>query len=244
MMLDTHEKIASLLPTVLGMPSYAFFVLLGMLAGLIYYLADAHGRNAKHEGAIIIVASALIFGMIGSKVPLLFEGYDLKQILAGKSIVGGLIGGFLGVILIKRLLHIKLRLGNIIAPSVALGMAIGRFGCFFGGCCYGKIASWGINFGDGNLRLPTQLFEVAFHLTAFILLHIYRHKAPANGILFKLYLLSYFIFRFIMEFFRENPIILLGMTVYQIICILGILFVGFVMMKRGFFHGRKEKNHI
>jgi len=231
-MLDTHEKIGGIMPYIFGIPSYSVFVMLGILAGLLYYFADTKKRNVKHEGAVIIVASALVFGVLGSKIPLIFEGYDLKHILTGKSIMGALLGGMFGVIFIKRVLKIKLKLGNIIAPSVALGMSIGRLGCFFGGCCYGKISSWGFDFGDGYLRLPAQLFESGFHLLAFFLLAYYKDKVKTKGILFKIYVAVYFIFRFIIEFFRENPIIWGGMTIYQIICILGVLFI-FINLKWG-----------
>ena len=231
-MLDTHEKIVGIMPYIFGISSYSFFVLLGIAIGLVFYWLNARSKNDKTDGAIVIVASALIFGIIGSKIPLLFEGKGLAEILTGKSIVGGLVGGMFGVIFIKKLFKIKLKLGNIIAPSVALGMTVGRLGCFFEGCCYGIVAPWGIDFGDGLLRLPTQLFESAFHLIAFALLVYYKNKVKTPGILFKLYLLAYFIFRFLMEFIRENPILCCGMSIYQIICGLGIVYIGIILWRR------------
>jgi phosphatidylglycerol:prolipoprotein diacylglycerol transferase len=155
----------------------------------------------------------------------LFEGYGWEQILFGKSIVGGLVGGMIGVIAIKKIFGIKLKLGNVIAPAIALGMAIGRIGCFLNGCCRGIPAARGFDFGDGLLRLPTQLFECAFHLVAFVVLVYFGNKAKMPGILFKLYLLVYFIFRYLTEFIRENTIVCCGMTVYQIICLLGAIYI-------------------
>jgi len=230
-MLDTHERIIGIMPCIFGIPSYSIFVGLGIIIGIIYYLLDARRRNVKNEGVIIIVASAIIFGTIGSKIPLLFESADVAKWFFGKSIVGGLIGGMFGVVFIKRLLKIKLKLGNVIAPAVALGLTVGRLGCLFNGCCYGKISSWGVDFGDGYLRLPTQLFEALFNFIAFLILHYYKNKVKTPGILFKLYLFSYFVFRFLIEFIRENPIIWLGMSIYQIICLLGILYIGFILMR-------------
>lgn len=224
-MFDIHNSLGGILPTIFGFPTYTFFVLLGIAVGVLYYLIDAKKRNATNEGAIVIVAAALIFGMLGSKVPLLFEGKNLVHVLTGKSIVGGLVGGMFGVIFIKRLLKIKLKMGNVIAPAIALGCAIGRWGCFFNGCCYGRVTKWGFDFGDGHLRLPTQLFELAFNIIAFILLHIYKKKVKTAGVLFKLYLLAYFSFRLLLEFFRVNPKVYAGMSIYQIICLLGIPFI-------------------
>lgn len=233
-MFDTHHSVGGILSNILGIPAYSFFVTLGIVVGVMYYLIDAKKRNASNEGAIIIVASGIIFGMIGSKIPLLFEGKTLLQVLTGKSIVGGLIGGMLGVIFVKKLLKIKTKMGNVIAPSVALGLAIGRWGCFFNGCCYGVVSSWGFNFGDGQLRLPTQLLESVFNSVAFVLLHKYKSEVKTAGILFKLYLLSYFVFRFFLEFIRVNPVVWAGFSIYQIISLLGFVFIliNLLLMRR------------
>jgi prolipoprotein diacylglyceryltransferase len=241
-MFDVHERLYGHNATViLGIPAYTFFVILGIIAGLIYYFIDLKRHKQVSEGAVKIVFAALVCGVIGSKIPLIFERRELVEILYGKSIVGGLVGGMFGVIIIKKIAGIKLKLGNVIAPSVSLGMAIGRFGCFFNGCCYGKVASWGFDFGDGLLRLPTQLFESAFHAVAFVLLIRFKNKVKTAGILFKIYLLAYFIFRFIMEFIRENPVIFARMTIYQIICGLGIIYMAIILF-RGFRHGRKQQS--
>ena len=240
-MLDAHERLyGSKTPLIFGIPAYTFFVGLGILTGLVYYFADLKRRGQASEGAVKIVFSALVCGVVGSKIPPLLEGYGWDVILYGKSIVGGLLGGMFGVIAIKKIFGIKLKLGNAIAPSIALGMAIGRIGCFFNGCCYGKIASWGFDFGDGFLRLPAQLFESAFHLAAFALLVYYRDRVKTAGILFKLYLLAYFIFRFFIEFIRENPAIWARMTVYQIICGFGAIYISFVLLK-GTKNGRRKR---
>lgn len=228
-MFDEHMKLDGfgIMPTIFGFPTYTLFVGMGIIIGLIYYLRDADRRHAESEGVIEIVAAGIIFGYLGSKIPLILEGMSLVNILYGKSIVGALLGGMLGVVLIKRIKGIKTRMGNIIAPAIALGMSIGRFGCFFNGCCYGKPASWGFDFGDGILRYPTQLFEVAFHLLAFLLLHQMKEKVKVPGILFKIYLLTYLTFRFFIEFIRVNKIVLWHMTVYQLLCIGGIILIAF-----------------
>jgi phosphatidylglycerol:prolipoprotein diacylglycerol transferase len=234
-MFDTHFKLSEfgIMPDILGFPSYTLFVGLGIIAGILYYLADANKRHASSEGVVQIVSAALIFGVLGSKIPLILEGADFETILFGKSIVGGLLGGMLGVILIKRILGIQLKMGNVIAPAVALGMAVGRIGCFLNGCCYGIPSNWGVDFGDGLLRYPTQLFEVGFHFSAFLILHHYKLKVKTPGILFKLYVSAYFLFRFMIEFIRENPVVYLGLTLYQLLCILGIGYTGWIWVRQG-----------
>jgi len=240
-MLDAHSRLyAGAAPRVLGVPAYTLFVSLGLAAGLAYYFIDLRRRGEVSEGAVKIAFSALVCGVIGSKIPLLFEGRGWEELLYGKSIVGGLIGGMFGVIGIKRIFGIKLKLGNVIAPSIALGMTIGRIGCFINGCCCGAVASWGFDFGDGKLRLPTQLFESAFHLSVFAVLVYVRRKALTPGILFRFYLLAYFIFRFFIEYIRVNPVVFLGMTIYQIICGLGFIYV-LIVLWRIIRDGRKQQ---
>ncbi len=218
------------MPTMFGIPTYTVFVGYGIIAGIIYYLADARSRDTRNEGVIDIVSAALIFGVIGSKIPLLLEGGDLSNAIYGKSILGGFIGGMAGVYVMKRIKHIKLKMGNVIAPAAALGMAIGRLGCYFNGCCVGIESSWGVDFGDGLLRYPTQLFEVGFHFTSFILLHKMKRRSGQPGIHFKYYILSYFVFRFFIEFIRINPRDYYGLTLYQVISLLGMLYIGLKLM--------------
>lgn len=261
-MIDVHDTLAGpgILPRILGVPTYSLCVGLGLAAGLLYLLwARRHQHSAGDPGdqaipfdgsqpssarsvdpALIIVVSALVAGTIGSKIPTLLTNPTLVALLTEKSVVGGMLGGMAGVLVIKRLLKIRMRLGNAIAPAAALGLAIGRLGCFFNGCCVGIPASWGVDFGDGLLRLPTQLFEVAFQLSAFAVLHIARTRVRTPGILFKLYVIAYFLFRFLLEFIRVNPIVWNGLTLYQLLCLAGIVWTVILMSRTQRVHARED----
>jgi phosphatidylglycerol---prolipoprotein diacylglyceryl transferase len=237
-MFDIHyvPKNWGILHYIFGIPSYSFMVGLGIIAGLLYYFVDAKKRGVKGESTIIIVAAALFFGILGAKLPLLLMNYKFIGTrpdiwFEGKTIVGGFIGGTYGVIFIKKLLKIQLKMGNVIAPAAALGMGIGRLGCFFNGCCYGIQWSWGVDFGDGVLRLPTQLFEAAFHMLAFGVLLFLKQKVTTPGILFKYYISAYLIFRFFTEFFRENQRLIEGLTLYQLLAIIGLILINFKTIK-------------
>lgn len=228
-MFDLHFKPDDfgVMPSLFGLPTYSIMVLSGLALGVLYIVL-ANRKLKHHTGdSIKIVTAGLLCGIYGSKVPLLFENPSLETFFYAKSIVGGLIFGMLGIMVTKRVLHIKLKLGNVIAPAVAIGMVFGRLGCFFAGCCYGieTNAGWGIDFGDGLLRYPTQLFEVVFHLIAFIILHFYRDRVKTPGILFKLYMIAYFSFRFLIEFIRVNPTVALGMSIYQILSLMALVYL-------------------
>jgi len=240
-MIDVHDKLGNtgIMPEVFGLSTYSLLVGLGLVLGILYIVwqnrraAAAEGSGQNRAGqALVIVAAALCFGTIGAKIPPLLENPTLQTLLFSKSIVGGLLGGTLGVILIKKVLGIKLRLGNIIAPAAALGLTFGRIGCFLNGCCLGIPSRWGVDFGDGIRRLPTQLFEAGFHLTAFFILHFLGRKIRTPGVLFQSYILVYFIFRFFLEFIRVNPIFWQGLTIYQLLSLAGIIWMGLTLWLR------------
>jgi phosphatidylglycerol---prolipoprotein diacylglyceryl transferase len=226
-----------IMKNIFGIPSYSLMVGLGIIIGVIYYFIDANKRGVRGEKVIIIVASALLFGMLGAKLPLLLMNYKFLGNrpdiwFEGKTIVGGFLGGIFGVVFIKKLLKIQLKMGNVIAPAAAIGMSIGRIGCFLKGCCYGIPWSWGFDFGDGVLRLPTQLFEALFHFIAFLVLVRIKNKVTTPGILFKYYVSAYLVFRFFSEFFRDNERIWGVITLYQLLSVIGLVFINFNILRR------------
>lgn len=243
-MFDLHFKPDDfgIMPALFGLPTYSIMVLLGLVFGILYIVLA--NRKLKHNSkdSIRIVTAGLLCGIFGSKIPLLFENPSLETFFYAKSIVGGLIFGMFGIMITKKILHIKLKLGNVIAPAVAIGLIFGRLGCFFSGCCYGieTHTGWGFDFGDGLMRYPTQLFEVAFHLIAFVLLHYFRDRVKTPGILFKLYMIAYFSFRFLIEFIRVNPAVAFGLSIYQILSALALVYLILVLLLKNPKHRSPE----
>jgi phosphatidylglycerol:prolipoprotein diacylglycerol transferase len=123
--------------------------------------------------------------------------------------------------LAKASLLIRVKTGDSFAVPVAASVAIGRLGCFSAGCCYGTETSlpWGVNFGDGLRRHPTQLYESAFHLTAAFVLAWLQRKGLLKGQLIKLYIIAYLLYRFATEFIRPEPALWLGLSGYQWACL-------------------------
>jgi len=212
----------------IGIPSYSFFVLLGLLVGLAVYFYEARRLRERGDYPVYILFGSLVGGIIGAKIlewAINYEYvsanfFDHNVLFSGRTIVGGLLGGVVGSLLTKRILGIKVRKGNLFAPGVALGVGIGRIGCFMSGCCYGKLTAlpWGVDFGDGILRHPTQLYESAFMLAMFIWLERVKTKEGLMpGQLFKMLMLAYFVFRFFSEFLRVEKPAFWGLSVFQII---------------------------
>jgi uncharacterized radical SAM superfamily Fe-S cluster-containing enzyme len=160
--------------------------------------------------------------MIGAKLPFLFADWQgfldgSAWLDNGKTIVSGLVGGYLGVQAAEWAMGVKSRMCDGFAVPLAAAIGIGRLACFSAGCCYGKATSlpWGVDFGDGLHRHPTQLYESAFHLTAAVVLYQLQRRGMFRGQLVKIYFLAYFGYRFLTEFIRPEEPLWLGLTGYQ-----------------------------
>jgi phosphatidylglycerol:prolipoprotein diacylglycerol transferase len=102
---------------------------------------------------------------------------------------------------------------DTIAPGVALGHGIGRLGCFFAGCCYGRQCDLPIavqfSHPDSLAPLhvplhPTQIYMVAANLILFLILIFLQRRKRFHGMIFLSYIILYSVFRFIIEFFRGD----------------------------------------
>ncbi len=191
-----------------------------------------------------LVLAAFIGGSLGGKLPFAvsafaawlsgsprLDGRSLTTELLnawvsdGKTIVAALIGAYLAVELAKLLLDVRIKTGDSFAVPLALALAVGRWGCFFNGCCYGVQTTlpWGVWFmvrGPDGLPHPmrchpTQIYESLFHFTmALVLIWLTVHDLLPRQRL-KLYLIAYGVYRFLTEFIRPEPVYWPGLTFYQ-----------------------------
>jgi prolipoprotein diacylglyceryltransferase len=168
--------------------------------------------------------AAFIGGTFGAKLPFVLGATGALGATAwlsdGKTIVAGLAGAYLGVELAKWWLGVRVKTGDTFALPLALAMAVGRWGCFFNGCCYGVETSlpWGVWFSvDGRMLCchPTQVYESLFHLimAGVLWLLMRRDWLPRQRL--KFYLIAYCCYRFVTEFIRPEPVWLGGLTFYQ-----------------------------
>lgn len=208
-----------------------------MFAGLaLAYWALRRRRQRSglsSEEQTFVGVAAFLGGMIGSKVPFWIASSQLASqsvtsplfwIADGKTILGGIFGGYLAVEFIKFPLGITRRTGDQFAVPVAIAVAAGRIGCFLAGCCFGTVANlpWACTFetaGDSLPRHPTQLYEFAFHATAACLLCVAEQRGWLKERRLVVYLLAYLAYRFVTEWIRPEVVVAAGMTAYQIACI-------------------------
>ncbi len=210
-----------------------------------------HGRQKRldltRSQRLLIGVSAFVGSMIGSKIPFLgdrgwgafFDG--TVWFADGKTILGGIAGGYAAVELVKWIANIRTRTGDTFALPVAVAVAIGRVGCFVAGCCYGRVTTvpWGVSFPlaqdeSGILRHPTQLYEVAFHVLASFVLFVMDRNRWLVGNQLKAYLIAYLIYRFLSEWLRPESPILLDLTIYQLVSValVGVLILLWVRDSR------------
>ncbi len=159
------------------------------------------------------------------------------QLATGKSIIGGLLGGYAGVEIAKHLLGYTSVTGDWFAVITPVTIMLGRIGCLLHGCCLGRVcvASWfTVNDAVGVARWPAAAMEFLFNAVALSVILLLKSQKILPGQLFHLYLMAYGLFRFAHEFLRATPQILGPLSGYQIAA-LGLVVlggVGFVLRHR------------
>ena len=164
-----------------------------------------------------IVTAAIAGAAVGSKLlswlgdPLdtLRHWNDPIYLMAGKTIVGGLLGGTIAVEWTKRRIGVPGRTGDLFALPLCAAIAIGRIGCFLSGLgdhTFGVATTlpWGIDFGDGVHRHPTQLYEIAWLALLAIWLHALDRRQHREGDLFRAFMIGYLVFRLTVDFIKPG----------------------------------------
>src|ERR1700730_6193639 len=210
---------------------YTYGVLLAAayLLGLKLAMVRAKARKLDHTRVLALGIYIIISALLGAKLLLLVTDWRTFTSSPGELLTlvrsGGVFYGGLIVAVAVALWYIR-RVGlplwttcDVFAPGIALGHVIGRLGCLFAGCCYGRPTDlpWGITFTDpfaaANVGTPlnrplhpTQLYEAgAEALILIILLVTESWGRRFAGRTFWLYMLLYALSRFIVEIFRGDP---------------------------------------
>lgn len=212
-------------------PYYTLFMLLSLAVFLaarqLLPKSPALARLTWRQRTMLALAG-FIGGAFGAKLPFIDTGdgfWTGVWFRDGKTITTGLVGAYLGVELAKIALNLRIKTGDSFAIPLALALAVGRWGCYFNGCCFGQSTSlpWGVDFGDGVPRHPTQLYEFVFHLGMAGVLWLLMQQGMLVNHRLKLYLIAYCAYRFATEMIRLEPAAYLGLTLYQaIVAIFGM----------------------
>lgn len=215
--------------------------------GFWYYL-----RTRRASGDVIntharwwVVAAAIGGAAIGSRLLFLLEDpattrahwSDLAFLMSGKTVVGGFTGGLIAVELVKWRIGVREATGDLFAVPLALGIAIGRIGCFLSGLddhTYGIATTlpWGVDFGDGISRHPTQLYESLFASALAVVLSAFARRPHRQGDVFKLFLGSYMAFRVVVDMVKPGVPLALGLTAIQWTAFAVVLYYVYFFIER------------
>lgn len=221
-----------MLPTVtvfgLTVPMYGLLILAGCVLGVLTAVFLPVRRGIPRQDIFFCALFALMGAAVGAK--LLYLAVSLPDIIAahagpwtlndfaflfrhGYVFYGGVLGAVAGVFIYGKAFRFAFwPLADSLVPSVPLGHAIGRVGCFCAGCCYGKPMEppWGVYFAassaapHGAALFPVQLLESVLNLVLFAALFVYSRKSRADRRVTGLYIAGYGVARFALEFFRGD----------------------------------------
>lgn len=200
--------------------------LIAAVVGIIFGLALALFRrrsprfNIEAEDVILMIVLAVIGAIAGAKsfqlIGYIFRDWNIpgfwtlahwKTLMPTVGVFyGGLIGGFFTLLIYVRKNKLDFwKTADLLTPSVLLFSTFGRIGCFLAGCCYGRVSACGIIPMGGHLPLiPVQLYEAAFTFIVLLALLFFRPERKRPGVLLPIYIISYAVGRFILEFFRGD----------------------------------------
>lgn len=257
------------LPEFLGLDPISYIPTYGVILAVGFLLAlklavSLSKRDGFPPGRIVDLSIyCLIIAILGAKLLLIFYDFDQylanpREILSTLRLAGVFYGGFIAS-LVFMFLYCRwhgmnvLQLLDNFAPAVILGQAVGRWGCFSAGCCYGTETDlpWGVVFTNEFSHKtvgvplhtplhPTQIYEsVGNFVILLVLLFLWKHR-KFYGEIIASYIILYPISRFFWEFFRgdtERKIIFESVTRAQIISLVlagfGVVFYFYLRLRRG-----------
>lgn len=216
-----------------------FWVGLGLLVGLIVFALTAFSDRTWDDRLMYVIAGIMVGGVIGARSAAFVEGWIVDgPVLAsamwsfgGKSILGGLSGAYIGALIGKRFIGYPHRTGDMFAPAVALGLAVGRIGCYLTeppgtptslpwgqlltqqrinelGFCPGCIA--------GTTVHPSMIYEIIALIVLFFIVLYLKNRLVGLGETFTFFIASYAVIRFAIEFTRPADAYTFGLSQSQL----------------------------
>ena len=205
------------------------FETLAFFVGIrIYYFLKKRTQDPISDvNRLIIMIGAMLGALIGSRVIALLENpsqianQTFLTIYQNKTVAGGFLGGLFGVEIIKKIIGVKIASGDLYVIPIIVALFIGRIGCFSMGIAeptYGNETTFftGMDLGDGLKRHSIALYEMLFMILLFIFYQGIKNKTLINGDRFKLFMIFYFLFRFLIEFLKPYKPLFLNLSSIQL----------------------------
>ncbi|WP_026475918.1 prolipoprotein diacylglyceryl transferase [Alkaliphilus transvaalensis] len=202
-----------------GIPIQLFglTIAIGVMVGLYIVVREAKRKNMNQEDLTDLALYTVIVGIIGARLnyilafnPSYYLSNPLEILMiqnGGLSIQGSLIAGIIFALWYMNRKKMDIgKTADVFAPAIIMGQAIGRIGCDVFGVEMNRVWPWGVNVA-GRLLHPAQIYEAILNYILFMVLWNKRKKLYYNGQLFVIYLIGFSMNRFIVEFFRTNPMV-------------------------------------
>jgi prolipoprotein diacylglyceryltransferase len=217
---------------------HVFFEWMAIAIGVQIYRWQRQHRGLPgmlERGQYAVIIGCITGAAIGNKLMFWIQVPHLwPQLLttayawmAGQSIVGGLLGGLLGVELAKKIIGMKQSTGDNFVLPLIVATCIGRIGCFLAGLTddtYGNPTQlpWGVDFGDGIPRHPTQIYDMLYVVLLGLILFRFKNKLLSQpGLMFKLYLTDYLLWRLLVDSLKPVPYDYgMGLSGIQLTCLI------------------------
>lgn len=200
-------------------PHRVFEVLAYFVGGQTFWFLRRRWADALDGRTRFSVLGGAILGAgLGAKLLHALTVWPLRAelgwsgVLGGKTILGAILGGYLGVEVVKRIVGERRRTGDLFVLPLCIGVAVGRIGCFLAGLedgTYGGPTTlpWGVDFGDGLHRHPTQLYESLFLVGLALVALWLRPRLRRSGDLWRIFLVAYCLWRLVIDGLKPYPVV-------------------------------------
>jgi phosphatidylglycerol:prolipoprotein diacylglycerol transferase len=214
-----------------GMQIHALTDYLSLLVGFELYLYFNKTSVLNSIQRYIYIIGALLGALVGSRLlalisdPSLLSHVTVALIFENKTIIGAILGGIIGIEIVKKYYGITRRTGDGIVIPLMVAIIIGRIGCQLTGVSDATIGvpcnwAWCFQQGDAFRRHPLPLYEIVA-LLLFLLptYYAFKKKIFTEGVLFRIFIIGYFSLRFFLEFLKNDPTVIFSLTTIQIVCL-------------------------
>ena len=233
----------------IGKASIHAHLVFEILAYSLGYRFYAYLRSKTHDpisegDRMWIFIGAAFGGFLGGHILGILErpddwskGVNWLYFMGNKTILGGLLGGLIGVEFTKKRIGVTTSSGDLMTFPLIFAMIIGRLGCHLEGLEDGTFGNpttffMGMNFGDGILRHPVNLYEIIFLAALGFFIKILDKNTPlSNGSHFRLFMIGYLCWRFVLEWLKPAYFWSFGLSSIQVAALLGLVYYRAVFLK-------------
>jgi phosphatidylglycerol:prolipoprotein diacylglycerol transferase len=241
---------------------YGLMIALGVLVLVLWAIWHVRRDKTLTQDTILSLAlvgipSGIIFSRLLHVTDVVVQkGYYPGSIIGGEGLTiwGAILGAVLGTWIYSRFRPFNYGYAaDLVAPGIILAQAIGRVGCTINGCCYGTTTSlpWSVSYtnpnsiayGVSNVH-PTQVYEIIFLLLLFGVVMLLKGRLKPDGSLFLIYLGSYSLWRFGIDFIRDGTPFLFGLHQAQVIGVIVVAVAAFLLIRHRVQWVRREVTTI